>query len=794
MPVITSIGAISARAMGVFSDNLLGVIAQPPTIEQNTEIYQWKCPAGVTIVSVIMIAGGGTGGLNYGAGGGGGALAYGNNIPVIPGQIYYVGVGLGGQNVSSQTTAQYGFGGDSYFISPAILNAGGGKPGIAGKGGTPGGGGGAGGYSGAGGNGGAANIGTSTTATKFAGGAGGVPSGQYLSGGGAGGAGGQACTSNYPCDAATAGTGGASGGGSAGFNGSLGGGGTCVDGIGNNGAGSGPTNAGKAGTKTLNGGSLNTQLTGSPAGYDNNTIPSIPGRAITQTIVSGGSSTTYPDPFLNIPLCGGVNTTTAEGGMYGGGGAGTASVYSGGRGIVRIIWGSNRAFPSTNVTDQPITSTTGQINYIAQIGPEPLPNWPVAYNANVTVYMGTTENVISVTYDNPSNLKANLYVTSQPALGSSFMYSNSSVKYTPQINFVGTENFMYLIQNSYGNSFPAMVTVNVINPNVLQTLYLNCVIDASGSKSANYVTGVVTNPGNATLNFNNTDGFLNLFGSNSTSMSACLNWTTFMNYVAVNNLFIDSTVGITLTKSFTITYPGYTAVFDVVINVIQIIPVAPSPTSGCNVISAVFTTNGGAVKTITDSNGTALITGSTAGSSVWGDNVYGYTTDSDFAKAIVHAGLVKAGQTARIKFTGLGSLPGPFPGTTANGVTTSPWSTPWCATLLSLDTPTVTVPGRFYTIGFDKFNSTATFSYTVPINNTSGTPLTFSVADPGVKILAQTNTSVTIAPDWVYIGNNIAPGSQSYPVSIDITYGGNQLIVLLITWVWPNLAGYVSIS
>ena len=603
--------------MGQFAGSLTGVIAAPPTIEQNTEIYQWQCPAGVTSVSVIMIAGGGTGGLNYGAGGGGGALAYGNNIPVIPGQIYYVGVGLGGQNVTTlgvttinpqDKNTQYGFGGDSYFISPAMLNAGGGKPGIAGKGGTPGGGGGAGGYIGAGGNGGAANVGTSTTATKFAGGAGGAPSGKYLVGGGAGGAGGQACSSNYPCDAATGGTGGASGGGAGGFNGALGGGGTGINGQTNDGAGGGNTLASRAGTKTLNGGSIPTALTGSPAGYDNNTVPSRPGISISQTVVSGGTSTTYPDPFLNLPLSGGVKSINPEGGMYGGGGAGTASIYSGGRGVVRIIWGASRSFPNTNVTDQTITTDTGQITYIAQIGPVPLPSWPVAYNANVTVYENTTEDIITVTYDNPSNLKANLYMVSQPAYGSAFMYSNTSIKYTPTLNYLGIDTFMYQIQNSYGNSFPAMVTVNVVNPDVIQTLYLNCTINTAigiSSGSLNYVTGVVTNPSNAVLKFVNTDGFLNLFGSNSTSMSAKLNWTTFMNYVTANNLYIDTSVGITLTKSFIVSYTGYTAVFSVVINVTSTIPAGTLLSSNCIQLDLVETYadgNGGTYSQTTKSS------------------------------------------------------------------------------------------------------------------------------------------------------------------------------------------------
>ena len=67
--------------------------------------------------------------------------------------------------------------------------------------------------------------------------------------------------------------------------------------------------------------------------------------------------------------------------MYGGGGAGTASIYSGGRGVVRIIWGPNRSFPNNNVTDQALSTGVGQITYIAQVGPVPQANWPVAYNA-----------------------------------------------------------------------------------------------------------------------------------------------------------------------------------------------------------------------------------------------------------------------------------------------------------------------------------------------------------------------------------------------------------------------------
>lgn len=63
--------------------------------------YNWICPDGVTSVSVVCIGGGGGGDagsdiIGVGGGGGGGALAYRNNITVVPGQTYTIVVGSGG--------------------------------------------------------------------------------------------------------------------------------------------------------------------------------------------------------------------------------------------------------------------------------------------------------------------------------------------------------------------------------------------------------------------------------------------------------------------------------------------------------------------------------------------------------------------------------------------------------------------------------------------------------------------------------------------------------------------------
>lgn len=75
---------------------------------------------------------------------------------------------------------------------------------------------------------------------------------------------------------------------------------------------------------------------------------------------------------------------------------------------------------------------------------------------------------------------------------------------------------------------------------------------------------------------------------------------------------------------------------------------------------------------------TALLSGP-----IWGTNSYGYTDDSRFNTAVIHAGLLSAGQTGQIKFTYLG-IKNNFPSSTSNGITSSSWIGNWCAVSLSL--------------------------------------------------------------------------------------------------------------
>jgi hypothetical protein len=69
------------------------------------------------------------------------------------------------------------------------------------------------------------------------------------------------------------------------------------------------------------------------------------------------------------------------------------------------------------------------------------------------------------------------------------------------------------------------------------------------------------------------------------------------------------------------------------------------------------------------------VTGDTSGR-VWGTDIY--SSDSALATASVHAGLLRPGQSGRIKVT-MVQAPTVFQGSTRNGVTSLEWTTGWYA-------------------------------------------------------------------------------------------------------------------
>jgi hypothetical protein len=100
----------------------------------NAYQFLWQAPSNVYRVAAVAIGGGGGAGnsSSYSAlGGGGGALAYTNNIPVVPGNYYTVQVGAGGTGVVTIGGNEYGgAGGASYFKDESTVKAIGGSGGL----------------------------------------------------------------------------------------------------------------------------------------------------------------------------------------------------------------------------------------------------------------------------------------------------------------------------------------------------------------------------------------------------------------------------------------------------------------------------------------------------------------------------------------------------------------------------------------------------------------------------------------------------------------------------------------
>jgi hypothetical protein len=283
--------------------------------------YTWTVPAGVTEISALVVGAGGggahTGSMAKSGGGGGGGLAWLNNIPVTPGEDLTIRVGSSGRGKIGDSNASSlgATGGMSQIRNSTlgeILTA------NAGTGGT---------VNGTLAYGGSINHNATLISGKT----------QYIDYGGAnGGAGGGGYDYTYA----------AGGGGAGGYRGGTGGqGGTSAAGT-NFTAGA---TGGGAGGESIN-------ANGRWVGHNGGGV-SIYGEG-NNGVTSGqlGSSDTHPS---------GVHTQNIG---RGGGGSHmngfpdgiTQSSGWGGPGAVRIIWGENRKFPSTNVSKAVSDSGNGQ--------------------------------------------------------------------------------------------------------------------------------------------------------------------------------------------------------------------------------------------------------------------------------------------------------------------------------------------------------------------------------------------------------------------------------------------------
>ena len=267
----------------------------------NTD-FSWTVPTGVTQISAVCVGGGGGGGGNSGtsgngaSAGGGGGLAYGT-FSVTSGETLTIRVGGGGAGGASSNTYYAGNGGASYIKrGTTILLQGGG------------------------GGGGRSNVATNEQ------GAGGSSTGTEKDGGGQGGSGGAA---KYNAQ-------GAGGGGAGGYSGN--GGTENTDGSGGGGAGGNDNNGSSSKNADQNGGGVGLY------GQGTNGSDAVDKRG------SANLSPSTGDGRMTA-------AATLQAGTFGGGGGGieddtSSGGHAGGSGGIRIIWGNNRSYPSTNVADQ----------------------------------------------------------------------------------------------------------------------------------------------------------------------------------------------------------------------------------------------------------------------------------------------------------------------------------------------------------------------------------------------------------------------------------------------------------
>lgn len=327
---VTTTGGETGVAKGVWSIaeqmQLQNTNSWPtPTIPPGQQVfatagtYSFVVPTGVTSICAVCVGGGGSAargnlGDGGGGGGGGGTLGYANNIAVSPGETLTVTVGSGGtpplylgtngnagtsSKLSRSTTdliiAYGGLGGRTYSANPGTASRS-----------TP--------------------ASFHASITSYGGGVGGGGGAAYNGGGGGGGGGGY---TNQGGDGASClgsgwdytvtnavGYGGGGGGGS----------GYVSLGTGLNGGGNGGAAAAVADTNSGGGGGSALFSTTNP----------------TQ---NGGTAQPWNNPSR------GGNGGWPGGGSGGGYDSGYDSGSTGADGGVRIIWGSNRAFPSTNVGD-----------------------------------------------------------------------------------------------------------------------------------------------------------------------------------------------------------------------------------------------------------------------------------------------------------------------------------------------------------------------------------------------------------------------------------------------------------
>jgi hypothetical protein len=291
-----------------WSDYHLEKIIQGETSYYFPGTHAFVVPPGVTSLAMVCVGAGGGAGFHSAyersSGGGGGALAWVNNISVTPGETLTVGVGNSGKTLlNSEGYSSSSLAGDSSYVRRSavyLVQAAGGQGGdtnTSGNGGSV--------LSGSGGNGGNGGFGVDSNDNSSGGGGG---AGGYTGNGGAG----AGHDGPVPTLSGNNGSGGGGAGGGIQTYRAGDGGGVFLLGEGPSGVGGNYNNLAANGSVPAG-----TSTSSSYVYYSSGE------RYITARIGAGGSAALR---YSN-----------------------SVSVSGGGCGAVRILWGANRAFPSTNV-------------------------------------------------------------------------------------------------------------------------------------------------------------------------------------------------------------------------------------------------------------------------------------------------------------------------------------------------------------------------------------------------------------------------------------------------------------
>lgn len=330
-------------------NNAVNYVAPPGQIQWDfAGSYTWIVPNGVYSICAVCIGAGGGGaasGVNPTTGGSGGNLLWANAIPVTPGELLNINVGVGGSGAQATTTG--GNGGDTSIVRnvTTIMQAGGGGGGVIG-------------VSAASGKGtdvlptvttdygleyGGNSTTTASAATERCSGGGGA--GGYSTGTGNSGSAGVPNTGTSAASTTGGGSGGTGG---------------ITNDFGAGGGGTGPWGKGANGTAVTG---AKTSGVGGSGGNPIASVTSITVRTATQWAAGGNG---------------------VHGGWPGGGGGGgltsnpgTAAGFGAG-GCVRIIWGNNRGYPNNAgnvdttgaalVSSQQVYTTPGTYSWVVPAG------------------------------------------------------------------------------------------------------------------------------------------------------------------------------------------------------------------------------------------------------------------------------------------------------------------------------------------------------------------------------------------------------------------------------------------